>query len=387
MSSNQNKGIVGYSRPTGDTDCAHEFVFEVADIDMPEPGGDEVLVKVEAAPIHPSDLGRMQAGGLTVAKASEQQTRQDSPTRLVTPFSEGLFQKDCMLQSTTPTVYGNEGCGIVVAAGSEAQGLMGKRVCFLSGKTYSLFSKVAAKSCIPLPPDVTAELGAAAFVNPQTAVGFVQTMRAENHSAIVHTAAASTLGQMLVKYCASESVPLVNIVRRDEQVAQLKAIGAVHVVNSSSESFERDLIDAINATGATLAFDATGGGDLAEKILKAMEIALTENAPPQTYGSTTHKQLYLYGALQSGLTTLSRSYGMAWGVGGWLMPNWYASGKGDRVAAVKAFMKGIDTTFKTEYAQKISLDEAVTLAVVQDYAKQATGFKYLITPNAAHAGQ
>ena len=257
---------------------------------------------------------------------------------------------------------------------------MGKRVCFMSGSSYALYSKVQAKACIPLPEGMPAELGAAAFVNPQTVVGFIQTMRAENHSAIIHTAAASQLGQMLVKYCASEDVSLVNIVRKEEQVALLKSIGAVHVVNSSTETFERDLTDAIKATNATLAFDATGGGKLGNAILRCMERALTEDKPPLPYGSPTHKQVYLYGGLQWGETTLDRSYGMAWGVGGWLMPNWYASGKGDRVAAVKAFLKGIDTIFKTQYTKHISLQEAVTLATVQEYAKQATGSKYLITP-------
>jgi len=382
MSTPVNNAIVAYSTP-----CAegkdHEYVFEATEVPYPtiDMESDAIIIKVEAAPINPSDLGRMMAGGVWVAALAKQETKQAGPGKLVTPLPDAVFQARRPLQATEPVRMGNEGCGTVVAAGSKAEALLGKRVCFINRQSYSKFVQASAAAVVPLPDGMSAELGASAFVNPQTVVGFVQTMRAEGHKALVHTAAASALGQMLVKYCLSEKIALVNIVRREEQVTLLKSIGATHVVNSSLPTFKRDLVDALKATGATLAFDACGGGDLASTILESMEKALTEDEPPSTYGSTTHKQVYLYGMLQWGPTPLTRGYGMAWGVGGWLMPNWYGSGKGDRKAAIMAFLTGINDVFKTDYARRITLEEAATLEVATEYAKQATGQKFLIVPN------
>lgn len=377
------KAIVAYSQPSESKEGGHEYVFEVAEQAVPElaEDSDEIIIKVEAAPINPSDLGRMMGCGVWLSQMTKGETKQAAPGKLVTAFSQEVFDSKRVLQATKPVQMGNEGCGTVVAAGAKGKGLLGKRVCFINRQSYATFTKAKASTVIPLPDGTPAELGAAAFVNPQTVVGFVQTMRSEGHTALVHTAAASQLGQMLVKYCAVEKIPLVNIVRRKEQVELLKALGAEHVVNSSSEEFRDELTAALKATKATLAFDATGGGGLSDAILGCMERALTEDAPPQTYGSTTHKQVYIYGGLQWGDTPLKRGYGMAWGVGGWLMPNWYASGKGDRKAAVGAFLKGIDTTFKTQYSKKISLEEAATLEVATEYVKQATGQKVLVVPS------
>jgi NADPH2:quinone reductase len=285
---------------------------------------------------------------------------------------------------------GNEGAGVVVDAGSEpsAQRLLGKTVAILGGAMYAQYRTMKAKQCLLLPPGTTPAEGASCFVNPLTVLGMVETMRREGHTAIVHTAAASNLGQMLQKLCLVEKIPLVNIVRKPEQEALLRSIGATHVCNSSSTSFMDDLTDALAATGATIAFDATGGGKLASQILTCMEAAAVRKMKEYSrYGSTTFKQVYIYGGLDRSPTELTRNYGMMWSLGGWLLTPFLqkigpeaAQKLRERVAAE------VKTTFSSSYAREISLAEALQLDSIEVYGRQATGKKYLISPLPADPG-
>jgi NADPH2:quinone reductase len=280
---------------------------------------------------------------------------------------------------------GNEGAGVVVAAGTSdaAQKLVGKTVAILGGAMYSQYRVIKAAQCLLLPPGTTPAEGASCFVNPLTAIGMVETMKLEGHKALVHTAAASNLGQMLSKLCNKDSIGLVNIVRKPEQVKLLKSIGAVHVVDSSQPSFMDDLTNALVATGATLAFDATGGGKLAGQILTCMEIAANKTAKEYSrYGSTTHKQVYIYGGLDRSPTEFNRNFGMAWGIGGWLLtPFLQKIGPVEAQKLRERVASEIKTTFASKYTKTVSLTEALALSEIAVYGKQATGEKYLIDPN------
>jgi len=235
---------------------------------------------------------------------------------------------------------------------------------------------------MPLLPKHTAKDGASCFVNPLTALSMVETMRLEDHTALVHTAAASNLGQMLNLICQADGVELVNIVRRDEQAAILRELGAKHICNSSSDTFMADLTDAIHATGATLAFDATGGGKLASDILSAMEAAAARTPGAYSiYGSIKHKQVYLYGGLDTSTTVLNRGYGMAWGVGGWLLPNFLAKVGPDVGNRLRMrVLTELKTTFASHYTDELSLSEALQVENVARYEAKKTGEKYLICP-------
>jgi NADPH2:quinone reductase len=284
-----------------------------------------------------------------------------------------------------PMPAGNEGAGVVVRAGAsaEAQALMGKTVAILGGGMYTQYRCIKARQCLVLPPGTTPAQGASCFVNPLTALGMVATMRAEGHRALVHTAAASNLGQMLVRICLQNGVPLVNIVRKAEQVDRLRRMGATFVCNSSAPTFTDDLTEALAATGATIAFDAVGGGRLAGEILSAMEAAINRTAREYSrYGSTTHKQVYIYGSLDRGPTQFTRTFGTAWGIGGWLLTPFLqkigveaAQKLRERVAAE------ITTTFASTYTREVSLAQALALEEIAVYSQQATGAKYLINPN------
>ena len=279
---------------------------------------------------------------------------------------------------------GNEGAGTVVAAGESAaaQALLGKTVAAAGGGMYSQYRPVNVALCLELPAGATAIEGAASFVNPMTVLGMVETMRIENHSALVHTAAASNLGQMLNRLCIEQQVPLVNIVRKPGQEAMLRAAGAVHVCNSTSSGFMAELIDALKATGATLAFDAIGGGRLASQILTAMEAAASAAAGGYSrYGSAVHKQVYIYGSLDRGPTELTRSYGTAWGIGGWLLTPFLQKAGLARVVQLRdQVAAGLTTTFASSYTAQVSLPGALSLDAIADYGRQATGSKYVIIP-------
>ncbi len=359
---------------------AGELRMELVEKPMPTPTSDQVIIRVEATPINPSDHGVM-FGWTDMSGCASNGAGKD--TVLSAPVSKmGMGVMKARIGQGLPV--GNEGAGTVVAAGDSgaAQALMGKTVAALSGQMYAQYACLPAASCLPIMDGNTAKDGASSFVNPLTALSFVENMRMEDHTAIVHTAAASNLGQMLNKICQADGVELVNIVRRQEQVDILKGLGAKYIVNSSSDSFMADLTDAIHATGATLAFDATGGGQLGSDILAAMEAAAARTPGAYSiYGSIKHKQVYLYGALDTNPTTLSRGYGMAWGVGGWLMPNFLAKAGpdvGNRLRMRVA--KELTTTFASHYTDEISLSEALNADTVKRYNAKTTGEKFLICP-------
>jgi NADPH2:quinone reductase len=354
--------------------------LSLAAVPTAEPKPDEVVVRMEASPINPSDQGLL-FGGADMSTAKASGTR-ESP--VVTASIPPAAMKGLAGRLDQPMPVGNEGAGVVVRAGAspEAQALMGKTVAILGGGMYTQYRAIKAKQCLRLPEGTTPADGASCFVNPLTALGMVATMRGEGHKALLHTAAASNLGQMLVKICLKDEVPLVNVVRKPEQAALLKKIGATHVVNSSSPTFIDDLTDALAATGATVAFDATGGGKLAGQILTAMEGAINRTAKEYSrYGSTTHKQVYIYGSLDRGPTEFTRTFGAAWGIGGWLLTPFLqkigfeaAQKLRERVAAE------VKTTFASTYTKEISLRQALALEEIAVYSKLATGAKYLINP-------
>ena len=343
------------------------------------PGDDEVVVQMQAAPINPSDIGLLfGAADMREAKASGGVTTAPIPERAMKAMAARADQ-------SMPA--GNEGAGLVVEAGASpaAQALLGKTVAVLGGAMYAQFRSMKAEQCLLLPADATAADGASCFVNPLTALGMVETMRREGHKALVHTAAASNLGQMLQKICLKDGVALVNIVRKPEQVELLRSIGATHVCDVSAPSFLDDLTQALVATGATIAFDATGGGKLAGQILGCMEAALNKTAKEfSRYGSTTHKQVYLYGMLDTSPTEFNRNFGMAWGMGGWLLfPFLQKVGPAATAALKQRVAAELKTTFASHYAREISLAEALQPDVIAAYNQRATGTKFLINPSKA----
>jgi NADPH:quinone reductase-like Zn-dependent oxidoreductase len=350
------------------------------EVEVRLPTDNEVLVRVEASPINPSDLGVLIASAdmssATVAGTPER------PTLTAPLAAEAL--KGLAARLDKPLPVGNEGAGTVVAAGSSpaAQALVGKTVGIAGGGMYAQYRMVDAAACLVLPDGATAKEGASSFVNPLTALGMLETMRREGHSALVHTAAASNLGQMLVKLCAKDGVPLVNIVRKPDQEELLKSLGAVHVCNSESPSFSTDLVEALKATSATLAFDATGGGTLASQILSGMEEAASANAAEYSrYGSSVHKQVYIYGGLDTSPTILTRNYGMAWGIGGWLLTPFLASVGGEAIARLRARVGAeLTTTFASTYTREVSLAGMLRPDAFHAYVKRATGEKFLVTP-------
>jgi len=358
-----------------------ELELSLGSTPAPELGPDDVLIRVDAAPINPSDLGLL-FGAADMSTARQSGTAERPVVTASVPA--GLMKAmAARLDQSLPV--GNEGAGVVVAAGTSAaaQALLGKTVATLGGGMYAQYRSVKAAQCLVLPPGTTAAEGASCFVNPLTALGMVETMRREGHSALVHTAAASNLGQMLNRLCIEDRIGLVNIVRSAQQEQILREQGAKKVCNSSAPTFMKDLTEAIVATGATLAFDAIGGGTLAGQILGCMEIALLRSASEyQRYGSTTHKQVYVYGALDTGPTVLKRNYGAAWGVGGWLLPPFLQKIGADAAQKLRArVVAELKTTFASRYTKVVSLAEALQLQEIAVYGRRTTGEKYLINPN------
>ena len=352
------------------------------DVQVPSPAGDEVLVRVEASPINPSDLGVLIAGAdMSTATIAGTPERPVVTATLRQAALEGLSAR-----VDKPLPVGNEGAGIVVAAGSSpaAQALVGKSVGIAGGGMYTQYRAVDAFACLVLPEGTTPKDGASSFVNPLTALGMLETMRREGHSALVHTAAASNLGQMLVKLCIKDGVPLVNIVRKPDQEELLRSLGAVHVCNSASPTFSSDLVEALKATSATIAFDATGGGTLASQILSGMEQAANATAKEYSrYGSTVHKQVYIYGGLDTRPTTLTRDFGMAWGIGGWLLTPFLQSIGAEGFGRLRARVAAeLTTTFASAYTREVSLAGMLRPDAFHAYVKRATGEKFLVTPNA-----
>ena len=347
---------------------------------MPEPKEDEVLIRIEASPINPSDLGLL----IGPADVSSMSVSGEGENAVVTmDIPEGLLRMlETRLDQSLPV--GNEGGGVVVKAGSkDLEDLVGKTVGVAGGSMYSQYRCVNAASCFVMHDGVTSAESASCFVNPLTALGMGETMRLENHSALVHTAAASNLGQMLIKICLDEDVPLVNIVRKEEHVDMLNGLGAKFVCNSSKETFMQDLVSALVETGATIGFDATGGGKLSGQILTAMEVAANQTATEYNrYGSNTFKQVYIYGGLDRSPTTLNRAFGFSWSLGGWLLTPFIGRIGPERFEELKQKVADeIKTTFASHYTKEISLEEVLQPENINVYSKQATGEKYLVNPN------
>jgi NADPH2:quinone reductase len=358
-----------------------ELELSLASMAIPEPTADQVLVRIEAAPINPSDLGLLLGpADMSTAKVSGTADRPVVTARIPEAAMKAMAAR---LDASMPV--GNEGAGTVVGAGSStaAQALVGKTVAVLGGAMYSQYRAVPLDQCMLLPDGATAADGASSFVNPLTALGMVETMRREGHRALVHTAAASNLGQMLNRICMQDGIALVNIVRKQEQEEMLRKMGAKHVCNAASPTFMAELTDALVATGATIAFDATGGGKLAGQILGGMEAALNKTAKEYSrYGSTTHKQVYIYGGLDTSPTEFSRNFGMAWGMGGWLLfPFLQKVGPAVAQALKQRVAAELKTTFVSHYSGELSLAGALHLDAITAYGKRATGEKYLINPN------
>lgn len=364
------------------TELKPEGVLELylADLPMPQPKDHEVLVKVLATPINPSDLGLM-VGASDVATARAI-SREGLPGVQMDVSEPAMRFMASRMGQAMP--IGNEGCGVVVAAGASdaAQALMGKTVALIGGEIYAQYRCLAAMACMPLPDGTDPKDGASCFVNPLTSLGFVETMKMEGYKAIVHAAAASNLGQMLVKICKADGIPLVNIVRSQAQVDLLKGIGAEIVLNSNDADFVEQLTDAIERTEAFLGFDPIGGGKLAGQILGAMETAAVRRMTSYSrYGSDQMKQVYIYGALDVGPTILNRNFGLTWGLGGWLLTPFMAKAGPEIVGRMRERVAAeLTTTFKSHYSHEVSLEQAVEVATLQAYNAKRTGEKYLIRP-------
>ncbi len=353
------------------------LTISLDEVNVPDPDDGEVLIKVQATPINPSDLGLL-VGPADVSSLKE--VEKGSVVEMKVP--DGLIRSVAARFDQNLPV-GNEGSGIVESAGKGAEHLIGKTVGLAGGAMYSEYRCVPASSCLVMNDGTTAEQAASCFVNPLTALGMVETMRMENHTGLVHTAAASNLGQMLIKICLEEDIPLVNVVRKEEHVNLLKSMGAKYVCNSSLDSFMDDLVEALVQSGSTLGFDATGGGKLSSQILTAMEVAANKTATEYSrYGSDKFKQVYIYGGLDRNPTTLTRSFGFSWGLGGWLLTPFIGRIGTERFGELrKKVADEISTTFESKYSNMISLEETLYLENIRSYTKQETGKKYLIKPD------
>ncbi len=360
---------------------AGQLEISLVSIATPAPAPDEVVVRIEGTPLNPSDIGLLfGAADISTAKITG-----SGASAVVTMQVPDRAMKGMAARLGQSMPVGNEGAGTVVATGDSdaARTLMGKKVAVLGGAMYSQLRTMKAAQCLVLPADATAADGASCFVNPLTSLGMVETMRLEGHKALVHTAAASNLGQMLNRICLKDGVGLVNIVRKPEQALLLKSQGAKHVCDASSPTFMDDLTQALVDTGATLAFDAIGGGKLAGQILACMEAALNKTAKEYSrYGSTTHKQVYIYGGLDLAPTEFNRSFGMAWGMGGWLLfPFLQRIGADAAQKLRERVVSELKTTFASTYSREISLAEALDPQQIAIYGQRSTGTKYLINPN------
>lgn len=355
--------------------------LSLQEIDVPTPAAEEILVRIEATPLNPTDMASL------FGPADRSTLRADSgsaqPALVADIPAQLMGRVATRLDKPLPT--GSEGAGVVIDAGDapQAQALLGKVVSIATGSQHGQYCCVKYSNCIPMPEGVTPEQAASAFVNPLTALGFVETMRMEGHKALVNTAAASNLGIMLNRICLADQIDLVNIVRKPEQERQLRELGARYVLNSSAENFHTDLVDTLAATGATIAFDAIGGGSLGSDILSAMEqVAAKDMAFYNHYGSQVFKQLYIYGLLDLSPTAIKPGMGFAWAAGGWLLFNFFAKAGKEVVTRLRERVAAeITTTFASHYTRTISLQEALDLDVAKAYSRLATGEKYLIAPH------
>lgn len=355
-----------------------EIELSLAEVPIAAPDAGEVLVRIGAAPINPSDLGLLLGpADLTAARTGGSAARPTFTAPVPAQFMKALAPR---LDQSLPV--GNEGAGTVIAAGEGATQLIGRTVAMFGGAAYAQYRTLALADCLVLGEGATAAQGASCFVNPLTALGMVETMRREGHKALVHTAAASNLGQMLLRICRADGIALVNIVRSPEQAALLRDQGAEYALDSSAPDFTAALTDALVATSATLAFDATGGGRLAGQILTGMEAAINRTATTYSrYGSAVHKQAYIYGGLDTRPTEFNRGFGMSWGIGGWLLMPRLAQFGAETANRMKSRVAAeLTTTFASHYAAEIGLAEALRPEAIAQYNRRATGTKYLINP-------
>ena len=351
-----------------------EIALEQVRVPAPEGG---VVVEMLAAPIHPADMTLLFA---RADPGTAERVQRDGKTVTVLRAGDAAAQAQAS-RVDVATAVGMEGAGRVVEAGPSdaAQALLGRLVAVRGNGVYARYNRIALEDILPLPDDVSASEGAAAFINPLTVLGMVELMRDGGFGGLVHTAAASTIGQMLCRLCREEGIGLVNIVRRPEQVELLRSIGAEHVCDMSGPDFEDELLRALVATGATLAFDATGGGDLASRILNLMERALPKPEGYQHYGSNIRKKVFIYGTLDPSPLVLLKNYGLAWDLGGYLVFHFLESIGPERAEGLKRrVVEGLKTTFAMQYSHKISLAEACDPDVLRGAGRRATGEKYLI---------
>jgi len=356
-----------------------ELELSLARVPVLEPGPDEVVVRIQASPINPSDIGLL--FGAADMKSAKFSGTKESPV-VTAPVPEA-YRRAMAARAGQSLPAGNEGAGEVIKAGANVQNLLGKTVAVLGGAMYAQYRTLKASDTLLLKPGTTAEEGASCFVNPLTALGMTETMRREGHTALLHTAAASNLGQMLQKICLADGIGLVNVVRSDAQAKILRDIGAKHVIDTSKHSFMDDLIAALVDTGATIGFDAIGGGKLAGQILTAMEAAAVRKMPGfSRYGSTTYKQVYIYGGLDTGPTELNRAFGMSWGLGGWLLtPFLMKIGPAEGEKLRQRVANEIKTTFASRYTKTVSLPGMLSAEAIAAYNRRATGEKYLVNPS------
>jgi len=351
-----------------------ELRLRLAEVDVPQLAGSEVLIAVEASPINPSDLGILLGAVDPGTLGSDGADLVGAVPEAALPLYRDRLDK--------PLPVGNEGAGTVVAAGPDAAAMMGRRVATFGGSMWADYRVADAGAVVELPDDVSVVEGAALFINPLTALSMVETMRAEGHSALVHTAAASNLGQMLVRICAADGIGLVNVVRRPEQADALREIGAVHVVDSSQPDFAEQLTEAIRETGATLAFDAIGGGSLASDILNAMERAQPPLASYTPYGTSVLKQVYIYGSLDFSPTIIERRFGLTWSVSGYLLTNALGRLGGEAIGRMRArVLAEAKTTFASGYAETIGLAGVLDPENLSVFSRRSTGSKYLVDPS------
>ena len=358
--------------------------LSIEEIELDKPIGSEVLIKIQASPINPSDIGLLLASAnpktLKKVKGDFPKVSMDIDKSHLPFFSKRVNKS---------LTVGNEGAGKVIDAGKDSKHLIGKIVSVSGGNTFSQYKCTDSFNCIEMKKGISAKKASSGYINPLTALGMVETARIEGHSAIIHTAAASSLGQMLVKICNEDRINLINIVRREDQVKLLESIGANYILNSSSPDFMRNLIKDIIKTGATIAFDATGGGQLTDQILTAMEFAtsaLEQDSPISVqgyspYGSSAYKQVYIYGGLDTSPIILNKAYGMNWSAGGWLLFPFVMALSEERLKALQERIKhNIDTTFKSTYKKTIGLEDVLNPKYIKEYLKTGTGNKYLINP-------
>ena len=358
---------------TTQLDADGTLTLQLNDKTWDAPKAGQVLVKIEASPINPSDLGLLFA-------SADTENAVYTPGKIVAKMPDNATRA-MKARHGMAMPAGNEAAGTVVAAGEGAEHLMGKRIACVPGSAYGTYAYAEAQMAFPVDDNVTAEQAASSFVNPMTALGFTETMKLEGYTGIVHAAAASNLGQMLVKICLEDNIPLVNIVRSDEQVKLLKDLGATHVLNMTDADFMPKLIDAIAETKAMLGFDPIGGGTLAGQILTAMEAAASRGAAFSRYGSSEPKKVYIYGALDIGPTILNRAFGLTWDLAGWLLTPFMMKAGMEIVGRMRMrVMKDLTTTFASHYQMRGSLEDMLTKEAVSVYNARRTGEKYLVVP-------